>query len=202
MSSKAAASGAKLDTKRTLRVGVIGAGVMGSNHGRVLAGLPDTRLIGIVDPLPAHRLRATEMTGCHTFATLEELIAANLYRKTAQVFAVLLPIGTVGVMGDAFAGIIHPSKVYNILRIGATFLYIGPPMSHITEIAAQLPQGAVFMARHGDVDGVVGYILQSCTQSTTIERSAPSCVADHFSKVRLLPEMIQLLEEVSQGATS
>lgn len=32
---------------------------------------------------------------------LEELVAANLYRKTAQVFAVLLPIGTVGVMGDA-----------------------------------------------------------------------------------------------------
>ncbi len=32
---------------------------------------------------------------------LEELVAANLYRKTAQVFAVLLPIATVGVMGDA-----------------------------------------------------------------------------------------------------
>lgn len=121
-----------------------------------------------------------------------EMLSASLSAADLQLI----------VMGDAFAGIIHPSKVYNILRIGATFLYIGPPMSHITEIAAQLPQGAVFMARHGDVDGVVGYILQSCTQSTTIERSAPSCVADHFSKVRLLPEMIQLLEEVSQGATS
>ncbi len=32
---------------------------------------------------------------------LEELTAANLYRTTSQVFAVLLPIGTVGVMGDA-----------------------------------------------------------------------------------------------------
>ncbi len=32
---------------------------------------------------------------------LEELVANHLYRKTAQVFAVLLPIGTVGVMGDA-----------------------------------------------------------------------------------------------------
>jgi GMP synthase (glutamine-hydrolysing) len=32
---------------------------------------------------------------------LEELVANNLYRKTAQVFAVLLPISTVGVMGDA-----------------------------------------------------------------------------------------------------
>jgi GMP synthase (glutamine-hydrolysing) len=31
---------------------------------------------------------------------LDELRAADWYRKTAQVFAVLLPIGTVGVMGD------------------------------------------------------------------------------------------------------
>ena len=57
---------------------MIGAGVMGSNHGRVLAGLPGVTLVGIVDPLPAHRARATEMTGCSTFATLDELFAAGV----------------------------------------------------------------------------------------------------------------------------
>jgi GMP synthase (glutamine-hydrolysing) len=31
---------------------------------------------------------------------LEEIVANNLYRSTNQVFAVLLPIRTVGVMGD------------------------------------------------------------------------------------------------------
>jgi GMP synthase (glutamine-hydrolysing) len=31
---------------------------------------------------------------------LEEIVAANLYRKTSQVFAVLLPVQSVGVMGD------------------------------------------------------------------------------------------------------
>lgn len=31
---------------------------------------------------------------------LEEIVASNLYRKTSQVFAVLLPIKAVGVMGD------------------------------------------------------------------------------------------------------
>jgi GMP synthase (glutamine-hydrolysing) len=31
---------------------------------------------------------------------LEEIVANNLYRRTAQVFAVLLPVRSVGVMGD------------------------------------------------------------------------------------------------------
>src|SRR5262249_58452095 len=33
-----------------LRVGVVGVGVMGSNHARVLAGLPGVQLIGVADP--------------------------------------------------------------------------------------------------------------------------------------------------------
>jgi len=53
------------------------------------------RVIGEVTPERLSVLRNADEI------VLEELIAANLYRKTAQVFAVLLPIGTVGVMGDA-----------------------------------------------------------------------------------------------------
>src|SRR5450432_4719622 len=75
---KGLALGGKAEAKRTLRVGVIGAGVMGSNHARVLTGLPDTTLVGVVDPLPAHRARATELTGCRTFATLDELIGEGI----------------------------------------------------------------------------------------------------------------------------
>ena len=51
MSSKGSISSVKGEAKRALRVGVIGAGVMGSNHARVLAGLPDVTLVGVVDPL-------------------------------------------------------------------------------------------------------------------------------------------------------
>src|SRR5258708_9294999 len=63
---------------RALRIGVVGAGVMGSNHARVLVGLPDIALVGVVDPLAAHRTRATEMTGCRTFADLDELMAEGV----------------------------------------------------------------------------------------------------------------------------
>ncbi len=68
----------KIAAKRPLRVGVVGAGVMGTNHARVLAGLPDTSLVGVVDPLPAHRSRATDLTNCRTFTALDELLAEGV----------------------------------------------------------------------------------------------------------------------------
>jgi GMP synthase (glutamine-hydrolysing) len=53
------------------------------------------RVIGAITPERLRILRDADEI------VLEELTANQLYRKTAQVFAVLLPIGTVGVMGDA-----------------------------------------------------------------------------------------------------
>jgi UDP-N-acetylglucosamine 3-dehydrogenase len=85
MNSMGAGSGKsepKIERTEALRVGVVGAGVMGSNHARVLAGLPGVRLIGVVDPLPAHRSRATELTDCRTFASLDELLAEGVEAVT------------------------------------------------------------------------------------------------------------------------
>src|ERR1700739_341137 len=82
MVSKGSASGVKAEAKRALRIGVVGAGIMGSNHARVLAGLPDTTLVGIVDPLPEHRARAMELVGCRVFASLDELVAEGVDAAT------------------------------------------------------------------------------------------------------------------------
>src|SRR5215469_58126 len=78
MSSNKFGSGVKSAPKDALRVGVIGAGVMGSNHARVLAGLPDTNLVGVVDPVEAHRARATELASCRTFDQLDALLAEGI----------------------------------------------------------------------------------------------------------------------------
>src|SRR5215475_8632173 len=78
MVSKVVASGDRTDAQQALRIGVVGAGIMGSNHARVLAGLPETTLVGIVDPLPEHRTRANELVGCRAFATLDELFAEGV----------------------------------------------------------------------------------------------------------------------------
>jgi UDP-N-acetylglucosamine 3-dehydrogenase len=73
---------AKASGNKNLRIGVIGAGVMGSNHARVFGGLPDVTLVGIADPLDAHRDRATNLIGCRTFETYEEMLREGVEAVT------------------------------------------------------------------------------------------------------------------------
>jgi colanic acid biosynthesis glycosyl transferase WcaI len=54
------------------------------------------------------------------------------------------------VMGDAFVGIIHPCKIYNILAAQRPLIYIGPEQSHVIEIIVEAELGEVASSfRHG-----------------------------------------------------
>jgi predicted dehydrogenase len=57
-----------------LRVGVVGVGVMGSNHARVLAEFPGVALVGVADPdrRQAHYVGST--LGCAALASVTELL--------------------------------------------------------------------------------------------------------------------------------
>jgi predicted dehydrogenase len=58
-----------------LRVGVVGVGIMGSNHARVLADLPGVRLGGIADPDRRQRDFVAGALGCAGHADVESLLA-------------------------------------------------------------------------------------------------------------------------------
>ena len=69
---------AKVAADKLLRVGVVGVGVMGSNHARVFADLPGVTLIGIADPEPKQRDFVTGALGCKGFADVDGLLAAGV----------------------------------------------------------------------------------------------------------------------------
>jgi len=87
------------------------------------------------------------------------------------------------VMGDAFVGIVHPCKIYNIVSIGAPTLYIGPQPSHISDLALPLTH-----KHHGDVDGVAEAILQASRQPTRM-----SYQTGIFKKEMLLPQLVSAI---------
>lgn len=104
------------------------------------------------------------------------------------------------VMGDPFTGIVHPCKIYNILAIGSPVLYIGPSDSHVADVVSQSGDDKIASsARHGDVDGVVGHILERVRIAPLVgTASNPEAIAlsEAFAKKRLLPQMVEVLEAV------
>ena len=63
---------------RSLRVGVVGVGVMGFNHARVLSGLPGVRLVGVADPDTGQRSFVTRALDCGGVDDLDSLIALGV----------------------------------------------------------------------------------------------------------------------------
>jgi hypothetical protein len=73
------------------------------------------------------------------------------------------------VMGDPFVGLVHPCKIYNLLRLGLPILYLGPAVSHITDLyqnpaAHSLPPLHRFA--HGDVEGVLALLERLSVSSS------------------------------------
>jgi UDP-N-acetylglucosamine 3-dehydrogenase len=64
------------------RVGVVGVGVMGSNHARVISELPGVELAGIVD-IDQHQARnVSRSLGCRAFETLDALLERGVDAAT------------------------------------------------------------------------------------------------------------------------
>jgi colanic acid biosynthesis glycosyl transferase WcaI len=101
----------------------------------------------------------------------------------------------VAVMGNAFAGIVHPCKIYNILSVGCPFLYIGPEESHIGDIIKELGhQKDAYIARHGEVGTVTDVILEAQRKISTGERRGFQNLGSRYSAANLLPRMVEALE--------
>ena len=99
------------------------------------------------------------------------------------------------VMGDAFVGLVHPCKIYNILNVGVPVLYIGPRLSHVSEIADVANGEMVCLpARHGEVDKVVAHIQYARKESLRMPHGASAHICSLFSKEVTLSKLITELE--------
>jgi UDP-N-acetylglucosamine 3-dehydrogenase len=61
-----------------LKIGVIGVGVMGSNHARVLSEMAGVELVGVADPDRKQREFVARTLGCGEFADLQALIGSGV----------------------------------------------------------------------------------------------------------------------------
>src|SRR4051812_9578538 len=63
---------------KDIRLGVIGVGIMGSNHARVLADLSGVKVVGIADPGASHRALLGQVIGCAVCDDADALLDLKL----------------------------------------------------------------------------------------------------------------------------
>jgi predicted dehydrogenase len=61
-----------------LKLGVVGVGVMGSNHARVLTEIAGVHLVGVVDPERKQREFVARTLGCAEFSDLDALFRSGV----------------------------------------------------------------------------------------------------------------------------
>lgn len=106
-----------------IRVGVIGVGALGQHHARVYASMPDTTLVGVVDPFPG---RADE-------------IAAQYGTKAFPSYCDLF--GKVDAVSIATPTVLHAEIGEKFLKEGIHVL-VEKPIAHTLEEADRLIQAA------------------------------------------------------------
>jgi glycosyltransferase involved in cell wall biosynthesis len=145
----------------------------------------------------------SEQAKVRTFATDHQLqnITCLPYQPPEQLSSCLSAADLhVVAMGNEFIGIVHPSKIYNIMAVGAPILYIGPSPSHVTDIARETP-GTFFLAGHGDVAAAVNGIVRASEPRTRADTDQVSAAIADFAKQELLPKFVALLESSDLSTT-
>lgn len=97
------------------------------------------------------------------------------------------------VMGDAFVGIVHPCKVYNILTLGIPVLYVGPPASPVADAASRMMDGYPMRStRHGDSLGVAAHIVAAAAEGRARWPTGPDFTRE-FSQDHLISRFVAAL---------
>jgi predicted dehydrogenase len=156
---------AKSGAAGRLRLGVVGVGVMGANHARVLTDLPGVRLVGIADPDLRQRAMVSDALGCRGYPDVEALIANGV-----DAITIAAPTH------------LHRDLALTCIRHGVHILVEKPIASSVEEgraiIAAATRAGVTLMVGHVErfnpaVEAIKGAIRGEDILSIAITRVGP-----------------------------
>jgi len=102
------------------------------------------------------------------------------------------------VMGDPFVGIVHPSKIYNILSVGAPFVFIGPGQSSMGDFISQIddPKRAAHVCHGGSIE-LARLISEAAKQTEDLNRTFNAIEIEDFDS---LSSLVRVIEAGHAGA--
>ena len=99
------------------------------------------------------------------------------------------------VMGEAFVGMIHPCKIYNVLNLGIPFLNLGPERSHLANLVEAVEDESVATRLPNDEpERLVAFLRTRSCSSNAAPHLRLQQLGAAFSKHKLMPRLIEVIE--------
>ena len=102
-------------------------------------------------------------------------------------------------MGDAFVGLVHPCKVYNLLSLGLPWVGLGPKESHLGDLLKEMGESCgCANLRHGD-GAALARLIQERAAKPASDPARLKKVGEKFRQSVLAPKLAKIIVEAGKA---
>jgi glycosyltransferase involved in cell wall biosynthesis len=98
-------------------------------------------------------------------------------------------------MGEAFVGLVHPCKVYNLLSLGLPWVGIGPKDCHLADLLGELGRDSGCELIGGDDSAALARLIQERAAKPASDPSRLKKVGEQFRQSVLAPKLAKIIVE-------
>jgi glycosyltransferase involved in cell wall biosynthesis len=98
-------------------------------------------------------------------------------------------------MGEAFVGLVHPCKVYNLLMLGLPWVGMGPKECHLADLLGELGRDSGCELLGGDDSTALARLIQERAAKPASDPSRLKKVGEQFRQSVLAPNLAKIIVE-------
>jgi len=102
-------------------------------------------------------------------------------------------------MGDAFVGLVHPCKVYNLLSLGLPWVGIGPKDCHLADLLGELGRDSGCELLGGDDSAALARLIQERAAKPLSDPERLKKVGEQFRQSVLAPRLANLIVQAGKA---
>ncbi|MFM8654928.1 MAG: hypothetical protein ACKODZ_09435, partial [Verrucomicrobiota bacterium] len=102
-------------------------------------------------------------------------------------------------MGEAFVGLVHPCKVYNLLSLGLPWVGLGPKDCHLTDLLKEVGGGSGCEGVRGTDASALAKLILERQRSPKVAREKLQAVGRNYQESVLAPKLAGIIVEAGRA---
>jgi hypothetical protein len=102
-------------------------------------------------------------------------------------------------MGEAFVGLVHPCKVYNLLSLGLPWVGIGPKDCHLADLLGELGRDSGCELLGGNDSAALAKLILERQRSPKVSGEKLRAVGRNYQQSVLAPKLAKIIVEAAKA---